>query len=119
MSNEEAQSKAGDKQPARNPVPAKPIGGVRLEMNQGSLTHSHRHETECMLIVLHGACRVYLRDRAVTLRENEMLHIPPQHEHVAEALTDAVVLSISAAASEWNGCGPVLQNDVDQYLWGV
>src|SRR5260370_13181671 len=119
MSNEEVPSKAGDKQPARNPVPAKPVGGVRLEMNQGSLTHSHRHETECMLIVLNGACRVYMRDRAVTLRENEMLHIPPQHEHAAEALTDAVVLSISAAASEWKSCSPVLQYDADQYLCGV
>src|SRR5260370_19382372 len=116
MSNEEVPSKAGDKQPARNPVPAKPVGGVRLEMNQGSLTHSHRHETECMLIVLNGACRVYMRDRSVTLRENEMLHIPPQHEHAAEALTHAVALRISAAARDWNACVPLLQNDLDQYL---
>jgi quercetin dioxygenase-like cupin family protein len=108
-----------DKALAINPASIKRVAVVRLDMNKGSLTHSHRHERECMLIVLHGVCRVYLQDRMVTLRENEMLHIPPQHEHVAEAVADTVMLSISAADSEWAGCGPVMQHDADQYLWGV
>jgi len=108
-----------DKAPTINPSSIKPVAVVRLDMNKGSLTHTHRHETECMLIVLHGLCRVYLQDRMVTLRENEMLHIPPQHEHVAEAVSDSLILSISAADSEWAGCGPVMQHDADQYLWGV
>ena len=108
-----------DKALTINPAPIKPVAVVRLEMNKGSLTHTHRHEAECMLIVLHGVCRVYLQDRMVTLRENEMLQIPPQHEHVAEAVADTLILSISAAESEWTGCGPVMQHDADQYLWGV
>jgi mannose-6-phosphate isomerase-like protein (cupin superfamily) len=103
----------------QNPTAVKPFGVARLEMVKGSLTHTHHHETECMLIVLEGACRVYLKDATVTVRQNEMLHIPPQHTHVAEALADTVALSISASTGEWTGCGPVFQHDTDQYLWGV
>jgi len=109
-----------DRQPAKeNPAAVKPFGVVRLEMLKGSLTHMHHHETECLLIVLEGACRVYMKGETVTVRQNEMLHIPAQHVHVAEALADTVALSISAADSEWAGCGPVMQHDADQYLWGV
>ena len=95
------------------------VGVVRLEIKKGAFTRNHRHETECLVIVLQGAWRVHLRDREVTVRENEMLHIPPQHEHFAEALADTVALSISASATEWTGCGPFLHDDPDQYLWGV
>jgi quercetin dioxygenase-like cupin family protein len=119
MEYKEVSSQQDKESAEKNPAGVKRFGVARLEMNKGSLTHRHRHESECMLIVLHGACRVYLQDRMITLRENEMVHIPPQQEHVAEALADALVLSISAAAQEWDGCGPLLQNDSDQYLWGV
>jgi mannose-6-phosphate isomerase-like protein (cupin superfamily) len=107
-----------DEKPAAE---VKPFGVARLEMKKGSLTHTHHHDTECLLIVLEGACRVSLKGGTVTVRQNEMLRIPPQHAHVAEALVDTVALSISSipSTSEWNGCGPVFQHDADQYLWGV
>jgi quercetin dioxygenase-like cupin family protein len=95
------------------------MGVVRLEIKKGALTETHCHDTECLLIVLQGVWRVHLRNRAVTVRENEMLHIPPRHEHFAEALTDSVALSISVSAREWTGCGPFLREDPDPYLWGV
>jgi quercetin dioxygenase-like cupin family protein len=95
------------------------VGVVRLEIKQGELTKSHRHETECLVIVLEGAWRVYVRGRAVIVRENEMLHIPPQHDHFAEALEDTVALSISPSANEWSGCGPFVHEDPYQNLWGV
>jgi quercetin dioxygenase-like cupin family protein len=112
--NKSQQDKVQGNEPA-----VQPCGVARMEMNKGSLTRSHHHETECLLIVLEGACRVYLESETVTVRQNEMLHIPPQQAHVAEALADTVALSISASASEWTGCGPVFQHDADQYLWGV
>jgi quercetin dioxygenase-like cupin family protein len=117
MQRKEEPSKE-NKMPKGNPV-VKPFGVVRLEMLKGSLTNMHHHETECLLIVLEGACRVYMKGETVTVRQNEMLHIPPQHMHVAEAVADSLILSISAAESEWTGCGPVMQHDADQYLWGV
>jgi len=94
---------------------------VRMEMKQGTLTHKHQHEGECLMVVLQGALRISLRGgQTVTVRANEMLHIPSQHEHVAEAIADSVALSIStSAAADWSGCGPFVQDDPDQYLWGV
>jgi quercetin dioxygenase-like cupin family protein len=96
-----------------------PMGVTCLRVKKGALTQAHRHETECVLVVIEGAWRVHLGGRAVTVRKNEMLHIPPQHEHFAEALADTVALSISTRALEWAGCGPFLHEDADQYLWGV
>lgn len=93
---------------------------VRMEMKQGALTHKHQHESECLMVVLEGALRISMRGQTVTVRANEMLHIPPQHEHFAEAIADCVALSISTShAAEWSGCGPFVHDDPDQYLWGV
>jgi len=95
------------------------MGVVRLEIKKGAITETHCHETECLIIVLQGTWRVHLRDRAVTVRENEMLHVPPGQEHFAESLSDSIALSISVSAREWTGCGPFLSEDPDPYLWGV
>ena len=107
--------------PAAESSPANRASAVRMEMKQGALTHKHQHEGECLMVVLQGALRISLRGgQTVTLRANEMLHIPSQHEHVAEAIADSVALSIStSAAADWSGCGPFVQDDPDQYLWGV
>lgn len=98
-----------------------PMGITCLRVKKGALTEAHCHETECLLVVVEGAWRVHLRDRAVTVRTNEMLHIPPRHEHYAEALTDTVALRISSRDAE--GTVPadtdVPREDSDQYLWGV
>ena len=119
MSNQELKSQPTSGPGAHNSLTVRPARVTRLEMHTGSFTQRHRHATECLLIVLEGRCRVYLEDCIVILKEHEMLNIPPEQEHVAEALADTVVLSISAASNEWPGCAPVLQNDADQYLWGV
>jgi quercetin dioxygenase-like cupin family protein len=112
-----------DKMPGgKNPAEVKPFGVARLEMKKGSLTHTHHHDTECLLIVLEGVCRVSMKGGAITVKQNEMLRIPPQQAHVAEALADTVALSIASSCcsgGEWTGCGPVFQHDSDQYLWGV
>src|SRR5215467_6779333 len=119
MSNQELKSQRTSGPGAHHSLTVKPARVTRLEMHTGSFTQKHRHETECLLIVLEGRCRVYLEDCIVILKEHEMLNIPPEQDHAAEALTDAVVLSIAAAANESPGCGPVGQPDADQYLWGV
>lgn len=119
MERKKVQSAKEDAPGQGQPVSGNEVGVVRLEIKKGALTQTHRHETECLVIVLEGAWRVHLRDRAVTVRANEMLHIPPQHEHFAEALADTVALSISAGSADFTGCGPFLHDDPDQYLWGV
>lgn len=99
---------------------ARRASAVRMEMKQGTLTHKHRHESDCLMLVLEGALRVSAHGQTITVRANEMVHIPPQQEHSAEAIADSVALSIStSAAAEWSGCGPFVHDDPDQYLWGV
>ena len=92
---------------------------VRTELKQGTFTERHRHESECVVMVLEGALRFHLSNRVVTLAANEMLRLAPDDEHLAEALCDSVVLNISNVYQDRGACGPFLHYDPDQYLWGV
>src|SRR5436309_3577130 len=51
------------------------IAVVRVELKQGTFTQRHRHESECMVMVLEGALRFHLPNRVVTLSANEMLRL--------------------------------------------
>jgi quercetin dioxygenase-like cupin family protein len=95
------------------------IAVVRLEIKQGAFTKSHRHDSECVVMVLEGALRFHLSNSVITLVPNEMLRLAPGDEHLAEALADSVVLNISTVRQESSACGPFLHYDPDQYLWGV
>jgi quercetin dioxygenase-like cupin family protein len=92
---------------------------TRVEIKKGSVTQSHRHETECVVVVLQGAWCFRLRELTVTITANQVLRIPPDEEHTAEALSDTVALAISSAPGDWSCCYRFLQDDPDQYLWGV
>jgi len=92
---------------------------TRVEVRKGSVTQSQRHETECVVVVLQGAWCFRLPERTVTVSENQVLRIPPDEEHTAEALSDTVALAISSTPGDWSGCYRFLQDDPDQYLWGV
>jgi quercetin dioxygenase-like cupin family protein len=92
---------------------------VRLEATKGTFTETHCHETECLVIVLAGKLCLHLRDRAVTIRENEMVEIAAGQEHFLEALSNTVALSIATSPHEYTECGPFVREDPDQYLWGV
>ncbi len=95
------------------------IAVMRLEIKQGAFTQSHRHESECVVMVLEGALRFHLPNRVITLTSNEMLHLAPGDEHLSEALADTVALNISNVQQGGGACGPFLHYDPDQYLWGV
>ncbi|HEV3038729.1 MAG TPA: cupin domain-containing protein [Candidatus Angelobacter sp.] len=92
---------------------------VRTELKQGTFTERHRHESECVVMVLEGALRFHLSNRVVTLAANEMLRLAPGDEHLSEALCDSVVLNISNVHQDRDACGPFRHYDPDQYLWGV
>src|SRR5947209_8076626 len=95
------------------------IAVMRLEIKQGAFTQRHRHESECVVMVLEGALRFHLSNRVVTLSANEMLRLTPGDEHVSEALADTIALNISTAGECNSACGTFLHYDPDQYLWGV
>lgn len=94
---------------------------ARVEVKEGAITHSHRHENEEMILVLKGAWRFYLPNGEVTLSANQMLTIPPGVEHSSEALEDTVALDICAPTrTDWlTGGDQSLHYDPDQSLWAV
>ena len=95
------------------------IAVMRLEIKQGTFTQSHRHESECIVMVLEGALRFHLPNQIITLTPNQMLRVAPGDEHLSEALADTVALNISTVHQRSGACGPFLHYDPDQYLWGV
>ncbi len=105
---------------------------TRLELAQGTVTTTHRHDSEVMVIVVSGSWRFYLPNRAVTVAQDQALRIPAGMEHRAEVLADTVAFNISVAPRDRNCCGAFVpqkeaeikftadpQYDPDQYLWGV
>ena len=56
------------------------IAVTRLEIKQGTFTQSHRHESECVVMVLEGALRFHFSNRMITLGPNEMLRLVPGDE---------------------------------------
>ncbi|HEX8143095.1 MAG TPA: cupin domain-containing protein [Pyrinomonadaceae bacterium] len=94
---------------------------ARVEVKEGAVTHSHKHENEEMILVLKGAWRFYLPSGEITLTENQMLSIPPGVEHSSEALEDTVAIDICAPTRpDWlTGSDRPLHHDPDQELWAV
>jgi quercetin dioxygenase-like cupin family protein len=94
---------------------------AHVEVNRGSITQPHKHTNEEVIIVLKGAWRFQLPDRAVTVGSNQMLMIPPGVEHSSEALEDTIALDIcTPGRKDWvNGEDQFLHDDPEQSLWAV
>ncbi|HKP86719.1 MAG TPA: cupin domain-containing protein [Blastocatellia bacterium] len=94
---------------------------ARVEVKQWAVTQPHSHESEEVIIVLKGAWQFHLPNGDVTLRDNQMLAIPPGVEHSSQVLEDTVALDICTPARlDWiTGEDKFLHQDPDQYLWAV
>ena len=81
-------------------VASKAIGGVSLTMTQayfkkGARVPLHAHAGELLIYVLQGVVQVMAGADDITVREGELLVVPPGTSHQAEALDDAFVLTVS------------------------
>jgi quercetin dioxygenase-like cupin family protein len=54
----------------------------------------HAHPGEQLIYVLQGALRALVDGEEVTVREGEVLQVPAQVNHQAEALDDTFVLDV-------------------------
>ena len=71
-------------------------------LKRGALVPLHSHDSEQMTYVLHGALKFLVGGEEITVREGEVLHIPPGIEHQAEALEDTFELDVfSPVRSGW------------------
>jgi quercetin dioxygenase-like cupin family protein len=67
---------------------------VQSYVKRGCLVPMHAHDSEQMTYVLHGALKFLVGGEEITVREGEVLHIPPGIEHQAEALEDTFELDV-------------------------
>ena len=75
---------------------------ARVQLKKGAVVAEHSHHNEQATCVLEGALRLRFPDREVTLRPGEILCIPPNLPHEAEAPEDCTVLDIfSPPRADW------------------
>ena len=71
-------------------------------LKQGALVPMHAHPSEQMTYVRQGALRFRVEDEEIVVREGEVLHIPANARHQAEALDDTFQLDIySPPRQDW------------------
>jgi len=71
-------------------------------LKQGALVPMHAHPSEQMTYVLQGALRFRVEGDEIIVREGEVLHIPANARHQAEALDDTFQLDIySPPRDDW------------------
>jgi len=67
---------------------------VQVYLKKGALVPQHSHPSEQMIYVLQGALRTLVGGDEITVREGEVLQVPPGAPHQAEALDDTFVLDV-------------------------
>jgi quercetin dioxygenase-like cupin family protein len=80
-------------------VARKTLGGAELSLTQayfkkGTKVPAHAHDGEILLYVLQGVVVVDSGADSLTLREGDLLVVPPATPHQAEVIDDAFVLLI-------------------------
>lgn len=78
----------------------------RVTLQQGTVVAPHRHANEQVALIESGRMRFVLgdaSDRVVDLGAGEILHLPPNELHGAEALETSVVVDIFSPPSEKTG----------------
>ena len=84
----------------------------RMVLHEGLTVDVHHHETEQFVVILEGHMRFTLHDgedgaeRMLELRGGDVLHVPSNVPHGAEALSTSIVIDIFAP--------PALTTGVDQ-----
>ena len=75
---------------------------ARLLLRKGCLVPMHHHENEQITYILEGALKFILPGQEITVRAGEVLVIPPNVPHSAEALEDTIDLDVfSPPRADW------------------
>lgn len=81
----------------------------QVQLTKGFKVATHAHENEQMAIVLSGEMRFGLgaegspQRRDVTVRAGEVVHLPSNVPHSAEALADSVLIDVFSPPSDKTG----------------
>jgi len=83
-----------------------------LVLKKGCIVPAHHHENEQISYVLRGTLKFVVNGEEIILRTGEVLHIPSNVVHSAEALEDTLDLDVfSPPRQDW-------LDGTDQYLRG-
>jgi quercetin dioxygenase-like cupin family protein len=83
---------------------------AQVTIKKGCVVPEHAHESEQITYVLTGALRLTVGGQDFTVRQNELLHIPPNVPHAAFAVEDTLELDVfSPIRHDW-------LNHTDDYL---
>ena len=75
---------------------------AQVYLKKGALVPMHAHESEQLTYVLQGVIKFLVDGEEFTVREGEVLHIPSQVPHQAEALEDTFELDLfSPIRRDW------------------
>jgi quercetin dioxygenase-like cupin family protein len=90
---------------SRKLVTGQAVQLAQVFLKRGSIVPTHQHENEQFTYILEGALRFRLGadgGREVVVRAGEVLHIPSNLPHAAEALEDTVDLDVfSPPRADW------------------
>lgn len=67
---------------------------ARVLLKKGCIVPLHSHVNEQLSYILEGALKFWIDDREIVVRAGQVLTIPPNMPHKAEALEDTVDLDI-------------------------
>ncbi|HKW16621.1 MAG TPA: cupin domain-containing protein [Terriglobales bacterium] len=67
---------------------------ARVLLKKGCIVPLHSHVNEQLSYILEGALKFFIDDKEIVVRAGEVLTIPPNMPHKAEALEDTVDLDI-------------------------
>jgi quercetin dioxygenase-like cupin family protein len=83
---------------------------ARVLLRKGCVVPEHHHMNEQISYILEGALKFYIHGKEIIVRAGEVLCIPPNLPHKAEALEDTLDLDIfTPPRTDWI-------NRTDQYL---
>ncbi|MBI1827706.1 MAG: cupin domain-containing protein [Planctomycetes bacterium] len=81
----------------------------QVHLQKGCFVPSHAHANEQFVCIMKGRLHFVLNEGSELLRENvtvgagEVLHLPPNVPHSAEALEDTIVLDVFSPPSQKTG----------------
>jgi quercetin dioxygenase-like cupin family protein len=85
---------------------------ARVLMKKGAIVPEHSHMNEQVTYILAGALKFWIDGKELVVHEGEVLTIPPDMPHKAEALEDTVDLDVfNPPRADW-------MNKDDSYLRG-
>ncbi len=85
---------------------------ARVLMKKGAIVPEHSHVNEQVTYILAGALKFWIDGKEIIVHEGEVLTIPPDMPHKAEALEDTVDLDVfNPPRADW-------MNKDDSYLRG-